>query len=113
MFKKKIIGREGDDSWIHGYIPWQTNHYFTIIFRWTGSNTNPNNNDGQGQAGTDRSNVVLLQSQKYPEGTPGKAVATDLKFGHFGQNYPAHLNVVNLLGLSRGNLTHLALNGPG
>lgn len=32
-----------------------------VHFQWTGSNTNPNNNDGQGKQGTDRSNIVLLE----------------------------------------------------
>lgn len=40
--------------------------------RWTGSNTNPNNNDGQGKEGTDRSNIVLLRVQNYPEGEIGQ-----------------------------------------
>lgn len=31
-----------------------------IHIQWTGSNTNPNNNDGQGAAGSDRSNILLL-----------------------------------------------------
>ena len=43
-----------------------------FLLRWTGSNTNPNNNDGQGRAGTDRSNIVLLRAQNYPEGDPGQ-----------------------------------------
>eukprot|EP00013_Stygamoeba_regulata_P009937 CAMPEP_0177672268 /NCGR_PEP_ID=MMETSP0447-20121125/25229_1 /TAXON_ID=0 /ORGANISM="Stygamoeba regulata, Strain BSH-02190019" /LENGTH=614 /DNA_ID=CAMNT_0019179881 /DNA_START=181 /DNA_END=2022 /DNA_ORIENTATION=- len=45
------------------------NHY--IHMQWSGSNTNPNNNDGNGRAGTDRSNVVQCaeNSRKfvYPE----------------------------------------------
>jgi hypothetical protein len=32
-----------------------------IHFQWTGSNTNPHNNDGQGQQGSDRSNIALLE----------------------------------------------------
>ncbi|GFO44399.1 protein dd3-3-like [Plakobranchus ocellatus] len=34
-----------------------------VHIQWTGSNTNPNNNAGQGLAGSDRSNIVLLKSQ--------------------------------------------------
>ena len=29
--------------------------------QWTGSDNNPNNNAGQGKAGTDRSNIALLK----------------------------------------------------
>lgn len=36
-----------------------------VHFMWTGSNTNPDNNDGQGKQGTDRSNIVPLRVQKY------------------------------------------------
>lgn len=64
----------------------------SFLLRWTGSNTNPNNNDGQGKAGTDRSNIVLLTGQNYPEGTPGVAVPIGEKFGHWGNSYPANLN---------------------
>jgi hypothetical protein len=31
--------------------------------RWTGSNTNPPNNDGQGLQGTDRSNIIMLKER--------------------------------------------------
>ena len=30
-----------------------------VHFQWTGANTNPGNNDGEGTRGTDRSNVIL------------------------------------------------------
>jgi len=36
-----------------------------VHFAWTGSNTNPNNNDGQGKQGTDRSNMVVLRVDQY------------------------------------------------
>eukprot|EP00054_Salpingoeca_dolichothecata_P028231 m.212749 g.212749 ORF g.212749 m.212749 type:complete len:1339 (+) comp26162_c0_seq2:104-4120(+) len=42
-----------------------------IHFQWTGSNTNPNNNDGQGKQGTDRSNIALLE---YVRGEGGRGV---------------------------------------
>jgi len=32
-----------------------------VHFQWTGSDTNPGNNDGQGRQGTDRSNVAMLK----------------------------------------------------
>ena len=50
--------------------------YFFSINRWTGSNTNPLNNDGQGQgrAGSDRHKIAVLRPQAFPEGTPGKTV---------------------------------------
>ena len=35
------------------------------IDRWTGSDTNPNNNDGQGRQGTDRSNMILIRNITY------------------------------------------------
>lgn len=36
-----------------------------VHYAWTGSNTNPNNNDGQGKQGTDRSNMVVLRLDQY------------------------------------------------
>merc|ERR1719203_2729234 len=36
-----------------------------VHFEWTGSNTNPNNNDGQGKQGTDRSNFVAQRIEQY------------------------------------------------
>lgn len=46
------------DDWIH--------------LQWTGSNTNPANNDGEGRAGSDRSNVAEIKT--------------------YGGTYPQHLN---------------------
>jgi len=39
-----------------------------IHFQWTGCDTNPNGNDGEGKAGTDRSNIVQMDNQRanYP-----------------------------------------------
>jgi hypothetical protein len=39
-----------------------------VHFQWTGCDTNPGGNDGEGKAGTDRSNVVQLTNQRanYP-----------------------------------------------
>lgn len=62
-----------------------------IHFQWTGSNTNPNNNDGQGKAGTDRTNVVLLSDNEW------------------GKNYPSLLDKSNLLGMDKTSLNHLAV----
>lgn len=85
-----------------------------FLLRWTGSNTNPNNNDGQGRAGTDRSNMVLLRNQNYPEGTPGVAVPTAEKRGHFGNSYPQHLNhSEKFLDLNMELRGHLAMLTPG
>lgn len=80
-----------------------------IHIQWTGSDKNPGNNDGEGKRGQDRNNVVQLTSQNYPEGTPGKAVPENLKNGQWGNNYPAHLNAVNFLGLPKADLVNLAV----
>lgn len=72
-----------------------------------------NNNDGQGRAGSDRSNIVLLRDQNYPEGTPGKAVPLGRKFGHFGNSYPAHLDNGSFLGLPHHIRDNLAVSDNG
>ena len=80
-------------------------------FRWTGSNTNPNNNDGQGRQGTDRSNVVLQRAQAYAEGT-GAAYEPGAKFGHWGRSYPEWVKNSTFLGMSQEDLMSLALLTP-
>lgn len=76
--------------------------------RWTGSNSNPNNNDGQGRAGTDRSNVVLQKAASYNEGAGLAYVGTE-KHGHWGRSYPEMIDETKLLGLSRDDLIDLAI----
>jgi hypothetical protein len=50
-----------------------------VHFQWTGSNTNPNNNDGQGKRGTDRHNIALMERIR---GEGGRGVE---KFGGKGR----------------------------
>merc|ERR1719253_2401774 len=45
-----------------------------VHFQWTGSNTNPNNNAGQGRQGSDRSNIVLMEAKRYDEPQPTDVV---------------------------------------
>ena len=74
--------------------------------RWTGADTNPRNNAGQGPRGQDSSNVVLLAAQVYPEGTPGSICPK--KYGHWGRNYPENVTVANFLGFSLDDKIKLA-----
>lgn len=60
-----------------------------IHFQWTGSNTNPNNNAGQGTQGTDRSNVILLRSS--PPGYPNIVPAPG-QIGDWKQSYPQRID---------------------
>lgn len=83
-----------------------------VHIQWTGSDRNPGNNAGNGQAGTDRNNMVLLREQTYQEGIPGKAVPLHLKNGHWGSNYPNTFNNSqgkNLMGFGQRTLQKLAL----
>ena len=41
--------------------------------QWTGSNTNPNNNAGQGLRGSDRSNIVQLKDNELGRSFPEHA----------------------------------------
>lgn len=83
-----------------------------IHIQWTGSNTNNANNDGNGQARSDRNNIVLLNNQVYPEGR-GVSFGPGQKYGHYGLNYPMHLDNATFLGLSRQDRENLAFNAPG
>jgi len=87
-----------------------------IHFQWTGSNTNPNNNAGQGTQGTDRSNVILLRHMP-----PEYQVDAQLKGPHEGhtgayrQSYPSRVDdaspTANFLGLTQSQKTALARAG--
>lgn len=83
-----------------------------VHIQWTGSNTNNAGNDGNGQARSDRNNIVLLNSQVYPEGN-GVQFGPGAKYGQYGTNYPMHLDNSTFLGLSREDRENLAFNVPG
>ncbi|XP_048581809.1 protein DD3-3 [Nematostella vectensis] len=78
-----------------------------VHFQWTGSDTNPANNAGEGKAGTDRHNVLLLEGKAYPVG-----VSRSFTYGHWGRNYPMHLDNSSFLGLDRHDLQYLAISYP-
>lgn len=81
-----------------------------IHIQWTGSNTNPNNNDGQGRAGTDRSNFVLLRDRVYEEGNGNAESAAGPVLSHWARNYPAFLDANStFLGLDRADRQALAV----
>jgi len=63
-----------------------------VRFHWTGSNTNPNNNDGQGKKGTDRSNVCPMKDSNYA----GKTEANNYFLGGEGLN--SGNNVIGSIG---------------
>lgn len=91
-----------------------------VHFQWTGSNTNPNNNAGQGKQGTDRHNAILLRPANYWEaGQPvdGKLAKGELQtFGQWGNSYPANIDDEStvFLGFSNRDMQHLAvLDTPG
>lgn len=75
--------------------------------RWTGSNSNPGNNAGNGRAGTDRSNIVALASKPDSQNTPTQGNS------HWATNYPAYLITSSFLGFSLEDRQHLALLSPG
>jgi len=73
-----------------------------VHWAWTGSNTNPNHNDGQGKQGTDRSNVCPMRVDRYDKDlysnfwwdTEWKAknqapIAQMGETGDIGASYPA------------------------
>ena len=84
----------------------EINLIFLPSFRWTGSNSNPGNNAGQGQAGTDRHNIVELVTQRY-DGLE----TSNVKGGHWANNYPAKLEASDLLGLDFEDRENLAFSG--
>lgn len=68
-----------------------------IHWAFSGSDTNPNNNDGQGKQGTDRSNAVVLKDSNYDADSDLKTqsgetvVNGQLQYGSLGNSYPAYV----------------------
>jgi plastocyanin len=95
-----------------------------IHFQWTGSNTNPGNNAGQGTAGTDRSNIVVLnQYGNYyaPNATAnylGPFSGVDANgdqvthMSNWKLSYPSRVDTgVDFMGLSQQTKANLAVMG--
>jgi len=72
-----------------------------LHFEWAGSNTNPNNNDGQGKQGTDRSNVVAMRGANYEI---SDKVRLDDIAGVQGNSYPAFVQDPKFYSLPKQNV---------
>jgi len=85
-----------------------------IHIAWTGSDDNPQNNAGQGEAGTDRSNIVLLEN--CPPNSNNKQNYPFLKqngdTGKWGMSYPLNLDKGTFLGFGFEDAQLLAMAGP-
>lgn len=78
-----------------------------IHIQWTGSNTNPQNNDGQGLAGTDRNNMVLIGPKRF-QPVPTTLNGATIN-GHYGANLFLPITNVSFLSFDKNDLTRLAL----
>ncbi|XP_029642903.1 protein DD3-3 [Octopus sinensis] len=78
-----------------------------IHFQWNGSNTNNKNFEGNGIAGTDRNNVVMLAESDFSEKSKNVPYKL-LSFGHYGTNYPTKITNSSFLELSKDDITKLA-----
>ena len=77
-----------------------------LHFQWTGSNTNPLNNAGNGLDGTDRSNVVVLRSAQFDDHYASTSPPTK---GVWGNSYPSRVDdAIRFAGLSAADQTYLA-----
>ena len=92
-----------------GFYILQSSSFFLLI-SWSGSDDNPNNNAGQGEAGSDRSNIILLDNAKYPFAQAAKADKPN-KYGHWANSYPMHLSNGTFLGLSKEDAITLGMGG--
>lgn len=79
-----------------------------LHIQWTGANSNPQNNAGQGRAGTDRNNIMLLRECQYVK--EGLSSYAEGVFGHSASNYPVSpiTDETNFLGLPKEDLVNLA-----
>eukprot|EP00128_Syssomonas_multiformis_P015732 Colp12_sorted_trinity150504_noHs@35879 len=80
-----------------------------VHIQWTGSETNPENNAGQGKRGTDRHNIVMLGTEKYTKGK-GLAAQGMTSFGQYMLTYPSHFDNVTFLGFSVADARALAIH---
>jgi len=77
--------------------PMQVKQGDYIHFCWTGSNTNPDNNDGQGKEGTDRSNICPLTQAQYSKQYYSDIdnnyayEQTRMSYGDLGNSYPDYV----------------------
>jgi len=97
-----------------------------VHFCWTGSNTNPDNNDGQGLDGTDRSNLCPLTqpqySKEYYSNIDGNVADYDSgTVGDLGNSYPDYIqtpeygmpsyyNYANIRGVTPSNMAGFDIN---
>jgi len=81
-----------------------------VHIQWTGSDDNPGNNAGQGEAKTDRSNIVQLTGPVYAAVKNAQADA-GMKFGHWANSYPENLKNASFLGFSYVDQRALAFAG--
>jgi len=79
-----------------------------VHIQWTGSNTNPNNNAGQGKQGTDRHNLILLEDAVYMEAGQNGMQALK-KYGQLGRSYPKPIVDGELAGLSETTMRNMAI----
>jgi len=117
IFVVSVAGKRGNIVQVYPdneyeFVPnnLKLNEGASVHFTWTGSNTNPNNNAGQGRQGTDRSNIVLLSGRNYDE--PIKPKAGLQRASAFGNSYPTgdvKNEKNNLMGLKGQDLVALAL----
>jgi hypothetical protein len=83
-----------------------------IHIQWNGANTNPRGNAGEGPAGFDRSNMLVMKGILYYEA--GQELQTFSNIGHWSQSYPAYIDPQStnqFLGLSYDDAVLLSL-GP-
>ncbi len=82
-----------------------------VHFQWTGSKRNPNNNAGNGAAGTDATNIVGIMPKPFVESSArDERLPTE---GALGANIPKKVQEgkLNFLGFDSHTLTMLATNG--
>lgn len=77
-----------------------------VHFQWTGSLRNPQNNDGEGKKGTDKSNIIGMKPKNYDGKLP-----TDV-LGNYGNSYPENINTQTVLSMSKADAKEAAKPTP-